>query len=352
MNTSTEDLRIASISEVSTPQELHGEVPMTASAATCVRNTRDAIHAILTGQDERLLVIVGPCSIHDPQAAREYAAGLSEQKAALADDLLIVMRVYFEKPRTTVGWKGLINDPYLDGSFKINEGLRVARRLLVDLNSSGMPAGVEFLDLLTPQYIADLVSWGAIGARTTESQLHRELASGLSCPVGFKNGTDGNVKIAVDALRAARGEHNFLSLTQDGRSAIFTTSGNEDCHVILRGGTHPNYDPSSIDTAVAMVEAAKLRPNVMVDLSHANSAKRHQRQVTVGRDLADQMSEGNRNIMGVMIESHLVAGRQDVKSDQPLTYGQSITDACIGWDDTVSLLRVLAEASATRRSNG
>jgi 3-deoxy-7-phosphoheptulonate synthase len=351
MTSTTEDLRIASIREVSTPAELHIELPVSDAAGACVRDTRAAIHRILEGEDDRLLAIVGPCSIHDPAAAREYGARLAEQKARLADDLLIVMRVYFEKPRTTVGWKGLINDPKLDDSFHINDGLRIARELLLDLNASGVPAGVEFLDLLTPQYIADLVSWGAIGARTTESQLHRELASGLSCPVGFKNGTGGNVKIAVDALRSARNPHNFLTLTQDGRSAIYTTTGNPDCHVILRGGTHPNYDPASIDGAAGMVAAAKLRPNIMLDLSHANSAKRHQRQITVGRDVAEQVAFGDERIMGVMVESHLVAGRQDVVDGIAPTYGQSITDACIGWDDTVELLDVLAGSARSRRES-
>ncbi|NKC16964.1 MAG: 3-deoxy-7-phosphoheptulonate synthase [Gammaproteobacteria bacterium] len=354
MNPSTEDLRIAGTSAVSTPQELHGEVPITEAAAACVRMTRDAIHSILHGEDDRLLVIVGPCSIHDTNSAREYAARLGECKSRLAEDLLVVMRVYFEKPRTTVGWKGLINDPYLDGSFRINEGLRLARRLLVDLNSTGVPAGVEFLDLLTPQYLADLVSWGAIGARTTESQLHRELASGLSCPVGFKNGTDGNVKIAVDALRAAREPHHFLSLEQAGQSAIFTTSGNEDCHIILRGGKHPNYDPVSIESAAKRIEGAGLPANVMVDFSHANSAKRHQRQLTVGRDVAEQIAQGDKRIMGAMIESHLVAGsqKQDGKSLASLVYGQSITDACIGWEDTTDLLEELAGAVRVRRGAG
>lgn len=350
MSTTTEDLRIASIREVSTPAQLHNEFPVSDAAAECVNATRTAIHNILRGQDDRLLVIVGPCSIHDPKAAREYANRLMAQKGALADDLLIVMRVYFEKPRTTVGWKGLINDPNLDDSFNINEGLRVARQLLLDLNAQGMPAGVEFLDLLTPQYIADLVSWGAIGARTTESQLHRELASGLSCPVGFKNGTDGNVKIAVDALRSAQVPHNFLSLTQEGQSAIFTTAGNPDCHVILRGGSHPNYDPASIDGAAKMMEGANLTPNVMVDLSHANSAKRHQRQMTVGRDVSEQVGGGDKRIVGVMVESHLVAGRQDIKPGVEPIYGQSITDACIGWDDTESLLGELASAARARRA--
>jgi 3-deoxy-7-phosphoheptulonate synthase len=349
MSSTTEDLRIASIREVSTPAELHAELPVSEAAAGCVSATRTAIHDILEGHDDRILAIVGPCSIHDPVAAVEYAGGLAKLKAEVADDVLLVMRVYFEKPRTTVGWKGLINDPTLDDSFHINDGLRIARELLLNLNAAGVPAGVEFLDLLTPQYIADLVSWGAIGARTTESQLHRELASGLSCPVGFKNGTDGNMKIAVDALRSARNPHNFLTLTQEGRSAIYTTTGNPDCHVILRGGTHPNYDPVSIDNAAKMVEGAKLRANIMVDLSHANSAKRHQRQITVGRDVAEQIAGGDQRIMGVMVESHLVAGRQDVVDGKAAVYGQSITDPCIAWDDTVGVVETLATAVRERR---
>jgi len=345
-----EDLRIQSIREVSAPAVLHDECPATASAAACVTETRAAIHKILNGEDDRVLAIAGPCSIHDVKAAREYAERMLVHKQRLADDLLIVMRVYFEKPRTTVGWKGLINDPKLDGSYAINDGLRLARQLLADLNDMGMPAGVEFLDILTPQYVADLVSWGAIGARTTESQLHRELASGLSCPVGFKNGTDGNVKIAVDAIRAAAGSHNFLSMTQAGESAIFTTSGNPDCHVILRGGSHPNYDPASVDGASAMLKGAGVNAPIMIDFSHANSSKRHQRQITVGRDFAEQVAHGDQRLFGCMIESHLVEGRQDVAPGQELTYGQSVTDACIGWDDTVPLLDELAGAVRTRRS--
>lgn len=345
----TEDLRIADIREVSPPAVLHEECPATERAVECVKQTRAAVHDILVGDDDRLVVIVGPCSIHDVDAAREYAQRLAAAKARHADNLLVIMRVYFEKPRTTVGWKGLINDPGLDESYAINDGLRVARQLLADLNDQGVPAGVEFLDILTPQYVADLVSWGAIGARTTESQLHRQLASGLSCAVGFKNGTDGNVRIAVDAIRAAAGSHHFLSLTQEGRSAIFTTAGNPDAHLILRGGSHPNYDPASIDAASKMLEAASLPARLMVDFSHANSAKRHQRQMTVGRDFAEQVADGDQRLFGCMIESHLVAGRQDVKPGVPLTYGQSITDACIGWDETEVLLDILARAAQARR---
>jgi 3-deoxy-7-phosphoheptulonate synthase len=346
----TEDLRIRSIREVSPPAVLHEEIPVSAAAAACVSATRAEIHDILTESDDRLLVIVGPCSIHDVAAAREYAEHLQKAKARHAQDLLVVMRVYFEKPRTTVGWKGLINDPNLDESFAINDGLRLGRQLLADLNHMGVPAGVEFLDILTPQYVADLVSWGAIGARTTESQLHRQLASGLSCPVGFKNGTDGNVKIAVDAIRAAAGSHHFLSMTQTGQSAIFETAGNPDCHVIMRGGAHPNYDPASIDGVASVLDGVKLPKRLMVDFSHANSAKRHQRQVTVGRDFAEQVGDGDSRLFGCMVESHLVAGRQDAKPGQELTYGQSVTDACIAWDDTAELLETLAQAVRRRRS--
>ncbi|MEM7407031.1 MAG: 3-deoxy-7-phosphoheptulonate synthase [Pseudomonadota bacterium] len=345
-----EDLRISSIREVSSPAVLHDEIPASDAAARCVRESRDAIHNVLTEADDRLVVVAGPCSIHDVDAAREYAGRLLECSRTLHDDLVIIMRVYFEKPRTTVGWKGLINDPNLDESYAINDGLRLARQLLADLNHMGMPAGVEFLDILTPQYVADLVSWGAIGARTTESQLHRQLASGLSCPVGFKNGTDGNLKIAVDAIRAAEGSHNFLSLTQTGQSAIFTTTGNPDCHVILRGGTHPNYDPVSVDAAAKQLAGASLPARIMVDFSHANSAKRHERQLTVGRDFAEQMAGGDTRLFGCMIESHLVAGRQDVVPGQALAYGQSITDACIDWDDTLGLLQELAAAVRARRT--
>lgn len=347
----TEDLRIRSIREVSPPSVLHEEFPLSAEAAACVSATRADIHNILAGEDDRLLVIVGPCSIHDVAAAREYAERLAKSKAQHARDLLVVMRVYFEKPRTTVGWKGLINDPNLDESFAINDGLRLARKLLADLNHMGMPAGVEFLDILTPQYVADLVSWGAIGARTTESQQHRQLASGLSCPVGFKNGTDGNVKIAVDAIRAAQCSHVFLTMTQEGQSAIYETEGNPDCHVILRGGMHPNYDPASVDGAANMLGGANLKERLMVDFSHANSAKRHQRQITVGGDFAEQVAEGDARLFGCMIESHLVAGRQDAKPGQELAYGQSITDACIDWDDTETLLETLADAVRCRRGS-
>jgi 3-deoxy-7-phosphoheptulonate synthase len=294
-------------------------------------------------------VIIGPCSIHDPKAALEYASQLKAQKDRLQTDLLIVMRVYFEKPRTTVGWKGLINDPRLDGSFQINEGLRTSRKLLLELNELGIPAGVEYLDVISPQYIADLVSWGAIGARTTESQVHRELASGLSCPVGFKNGTDGNLRIAVDAIRTSQHPHHFLSVTKEGHSAIVSTLGNEDCHVILRGGKQPNYDAASVDTACKELATAGLAQRVMIDLSHSNSQKNYLRQIDVGGQVADQIAHGDDRIMGVMIESNLKAGRQDLVPGKELVYGQSITDACIGWEESVPLLDVLAEAVRKRR---
>ncbi|MGH8519075.1 MAG: 3-deoxy-7-phosphoheptulonate synthase, partial [Panacagrimonas sp.] len=297
-----------------------------------------------------LIVVVGPCSVHDVDAGMEYAHRLAKVATDLAADLRIVMRVYFEKPRTTVGWKGLINDPDLDESFRIDKGLRVARQLLSDLNERGMPAGVEYLDILTPQYVADLVSWGAIGARTTESQLHREMASGLSCPVGFKNGTDGSVKVAVDAVLAARSPHRFLSLTQAGEVSIFETAGNEDCHVILRGGSSgTNYDSKSVDAACAALVRAGLPEQVMIDCSHANCSKQHQRQLPVAQDVGHQVAGGDARIVGVMVESHLVEGRQDHDPDRPLTYGQSITDACIGWDDSVGMLQYLADAVEHRR---
>jgi 3-deoxy-7-phosphoheptulonate synthase len=303
----------------------------------------------LHGADDRLLVIMGPCSIHDVKAAKEYAAKLKEVKARLADDLLIVMRVYFEKPRTTVGWKGLINDPNLDGSFSINEGIRIARELLLELNEMGMPAGCEFLDMITPQYIADLVSWGAIGARTTESQIHRELASGLSCPVGFKNGTDGNIKIAVDAIRAAQAPHHFLSVTKAGHSAIVSTAGNEDCHIILRGGKAPNFDAASVDAAAKGLAEAGLAQRLMIDFSHANSSKNPQKQIDVGGDVARQLAGGEDRIFGIMVESHLKAGRQDLLPGKPLVYGQSITDGCISWEDSAKLLDTLADGVRKRR---
>ena len=350
MRHETDDLRIQAIKELVAPAELLTELPVTDAVSDTVFNTRKAIHRILHDEDDRVLAIVGPCSVHDPVAARDYATRLNRLREELADDLLIVMRVYFEKPRTTVGWKGLINDPDLDGTFHINKGLRLARQLLLDVNSMGLPAGTEFLDLISPQYIADLVSWGAIGARTTESQGHRELASGLSCPVGFKNGTNGTLRIALDAIRAASQPHCFLSVTKERHSAIFTTRGNEDCHVILRGGSRPNYDTESINIAAEEMEKAGFKPRMMIDFSHANSRKRHQKQIDVGHDVAGQIARGDRRINGVMIESFLAAGRQDWRADAELVYGQSITDACINWDDTEPLLRTLAEAVRQRRN--
>jgi len=320
------------------------------SAREIVYAARSAIHSILTGSEDRLLVVVGPCSIHDPKAAREYAGRLMEQRRRFADTLEIIMRVYFEKPRTTVGWKGLINDPDLDGSFHINKGLRTARELLLDINSMGLPAGTEFLDMITPQYIADLVSWGAIGARTTESQVHRELASGLSCPVGFKNGTDGNLRIALDAVKAASQPHHFLSVTKGGHSAIVSTSGNQDCHVILRGGSQPNYDHASIEEACRASEAAGLPCRLMIDASHGNSQKKPENQVPVIGDIADQIAGGERRIFGVMIESNLVAGRQELETGKPLIYGQSITDGCVDWDESLGMFETLANAVGARRS--
>ncbi|MCW8982914.1 MAG: 3-deoxy-7-phosphoheptulonate synthase AroG [Gammaproteobacteria bacterium] len=349
MKPETDDLRIRAIKELISPAELQKDLPITEEAATTVFEARQQIHKILHGEDDRVLVIIGPCSVHDPVAAREYAEKLKTIRDELKDDLLIVMRVYFEKPRTTVGWKGLINDPDLDGTFHINKGLHMARQLLLDVNNLGLPAGSEFLDLISPQYIADLISWGAVGARTTESQGHRELSSGLSCPVGFKNSTNGSLKIALDAIRSASQPHHFLSVTKSGTSAIFSTSGNEDCHVILRGGTRPNYDSESINIASEDMLEAGFIPQMMVDFSHANSSKRHQKQIDVGKDVAGQIARGNRRIMGVMIESNLVAGRQDWRDDQELIYGQSITDACISWDDSVPLLNELAEAVRKRR---
>jgi len=334
--------------ELISPAQLMADLPMTDQASETVYQTRQSIHRILQEEDPRLLVVVGPCSVHDPNAALDYAHKLHQLREALSDDLLIVMRVYFEKPRTTVGWKGLINDPDLDGTFHINKGLHMARRLLLDINNMGLPAGTEFLDLISPQYVADLISWGAIGARTTESQGHRELASGLSCPVGFKNGTNGTLKIALDAIRSASQPHHFLSVTKDGFSAIFATSGNQDCHVILRGGVRPNYDIESINISSEEMETAGFKPRMMVDFSHGNSRKNPQKQIDVGRDVAGQIARGDPRIIGVMIESFLMAGRQDWHSDQKLNYGQSITDACISWEETEPLLRELASAVRNR----
>lgn len=350
MKYKTDDLRITAMNEVISPEQLHKDCNISESASKLIFDTRKAIHNILNGKDDRLLVIIGPCSIHDPDAAREYAIRLKDMRSELGDDLLIVMRVYFEKPRTTVGWKGLINDPNLDESYEINKGLHLARTLLADLNDMDIPAATEFLDLITPQYIADLISWGAIGARTTESQVHRELASGLSSPVGFKNGTDGGLQVAIDAIGAASRPHNFLSLTKEGYSAIFSTTGNDDCHIILRGGKEPNYDAVHVNQAIKELAAANVQTRLMVDCSHANSQKDHQRQIDVADDIAQQVSQGNENIMGVMIESHLVAGRQNVEQDSALVYGQSVTDACIDWGDSVKILKTLADAVKQRRT--
>ncbi|MEO6012199.1 MAG: 3-deoxy-7-phosphoheptulonate synthase [Devosia sp.] len=345
----TDDLRIKDIRELRTPAEVMHEFPRTDAATRTVVSARHAVHNILHGTDDRLVVVVGPCSIHDPLAAIEYAKRLLPLRETLGDRLEIVMRVYFEKPRTTVGWKGLINDPNLDGSFKIDDGLRLARNLLRDIADLGLPAGCEFLDMTTPQYFADLVTWGAIGARTTESQVHRELASGLSCPVGFKNGTDGNVRIALDAVKSASQPHHFLAVTKDGRSAIASTSGNDDCHIILRGGKTTNYDAASVDAAAAESVKSGIAPAIMIDASHANSSKNPENQPLVLADVGAQVAAGDRRIIGVMIESNLVAGRQDLVPGQPLTYGQSITDGCIGWDNTVETLQKLALAVAARR---
>lgn len=336
--------------ELISPAALISELPVSDTTTQTVSHARRAIHNILTGEDPRILVVTGPCSIHDPDAARDYAERLQATASRLSDDLFIVMRVYFEKPRTTVGWKGLINDPDLNDTFNINKGLHLARSLLLDLGDMGVPCGTEYLDLISPQYIADLIAWGAIGARTTESQTHRELASGLSCPVGFKNATDGDVQVAVDAIGSASQPHHFLSVTKGGHSAIFKTAGNQDCHVILRGGKQPNYDMFSTDDTAALLAKANLPARIMIDASHANSRKIPARQIHVVQDIATQIARGNQDIFGIMIESHLVEGRQDVRDDQPLTYGQSITDPCISWTDTNTVLEELAAASRERRS--
>ena len=350
MTATTDDLRIQHITELISPEQLVKDIGVSEQGGLTVAQARQTIHRILNDEDDRLLVIVGPCSIHDPEAALEYAALLRRAAEELTEDLFIVMRVYFEKPRTTVGWKGLINDPDLNNSFDINKGLHLARKLLSDLADMGLPSGTEYLDLISPQYSADLVSWGAIGARTTESQTHRELTSGLSCPVGFKNATDGDIQVAVDAIRSASQPHHFLSVTKQGHSAIFETTGNEDCHIILRGGKHPNYDMFSVQDAEAMLTKAGLPALIMIDASHANSRKIPARQVDVARDIATQVGRGNRSIFGLMLESNLVEGRQDVVEGEPLTFGQSITDPCMSWDDTLPLLQELAAAVRLRRS--
>jgi 3-deoxy-7-phosphoheptulonate synthase len=351
----TDDQRIKDVTPLPPPEHLIRFFPIAGTPVeTLIGSTREAIRRILNGRDDRLLVVMGPCSIHDPVAALEYARKLKAERARYADTLEVVMRVYFEKPRTTVGWKGLINDPYLDETYRIDEGLRIARQLLVDINRVGVPAASEFLDTISPQYIGDLIAWGAIGARTTESQVHRELASGLSAPIGFKNGTDGNLKIAVDAIQAASRPHHFLSVHKNGQVAIVETKGNKDCHVILRGGKAPNYDAASVAAACKEIEAAKLPCRLMVDFSHANSSKQYERQIDVARDVAAQLAAGTRCIFGVMVESHLVAGAQKFSAgkDDPaaLAYGQSITDPCLGWDQSLEVLNVLSDAVKARRN--
>jgi 3-deoxy-7-phosphoheptulonate synthase len=347
----TDDERIENIVPLPPPEHLIRFFPIQGSAVEGqIAETRARLRQILHARSDRLLVVIGPCSIHDPLAAVEYAKRLAQERKRHGEELEVLMRVYFEKPRTTVGWKGLINDPYLNGSFRINEGLRIARDLLVRINQAGVPAGCEFLDVISPQYIGDLVSWGAIGARTTESQVHRELASGLSAPVGFKNGTDGNVKIAVDALLAARQKHHFLSVHKSGQVAIVETRGNDDCHIILRGGKNPNYDAASVQAACAHLAQAGLPERLMIDCSHANASKDYRRQVEVCDDIGRQIAGGERRIVGVMVESHLVEGRQELKPGKPLEFGQSITDPCLGWDDSVKLLEALAQAVRKRRN--
>ncbi|WP_191058081.1 3-deoxy-7-phosphoheptulonate synthase [Geminicoccus harenae] len=349
MSTATDDLRIREITELSTPAQVIGEIPRSDAATRTVLAGRKAFQDILHGRDDRLAVVIGPCSIHDPEVALEYAGLLAEQRRRFEGQLEVVMRVYFEKPRTTVGWKGLINDPDLDGSFRIDRGLRLARGVLRDVADLGVPAACEFLDMTTPQYIADLVTWAAIGARTTESQVHRELASGLSCPVGFKNGTDGNVRIAAEAVMSASHPHHFLAVTKSGRSAIAHTTGNADCHIILRGGRQPNYDAASVAAAADEALRCKVQPRLMIDASHANSAKKPENQPLVMDDVARQLAGGEERIMGVMIESHLLAGRQDLKPGVPLVRGQSITDGCIDWTTSVEVLEKLARAVEQRR---
>jgi len=350
----TDDERIKDITVLPPPEHLIRFFPIQGTAVEkLISRTRHTIHSIMVGKDDRLLVVIGPCSIHDPAAALDYARRLKEQREKYKDTLEIVMRVYFEKPRTTVGWKGLINDPYLDESFRIDEGLRIARQLLIEINRLGLPAGSEFLDVISPQYLGDLIAWGAIGARTTESQVHRELASGLSAPIGFKNGTDGNIKIATDAIQAAAGGHHFLSVHKNGQVAIVQTKGNKDCHVILRGGKAPNYDAASVAAACKELEKAKLPATLMVDCSHANSSKQHEKQVEVARDIANQIAAGSSSVFGVMVESHLNAGAQKFtpgKDDvSALDYGKSITDACLGWDDSLQALDLLSAAVKARR---
>ena len=351
MTLKTDDLRINKIQELSTPDEVRRELPISDNAANVIINSRRTIENILDGKDDRIFVVIGPCSIHDPVAAIDYANKLKKMANKLSKNIFIIMRVYFEKPRTTIGWKGLINDPMLDGSFKVNEGIRIGRKLLLDIVNLDIPTGTEYLDLISPQYISDIISWGAIGARTTESQCHRELASGLSCPVGFKNGTDGNLQIVFDAIKSGSGAHHFLSVTKKGNSAIFSTEGNKYCHTILSGGNKKvNYDEKSINEVSARLEKASLPQQIVVDCSHANSMKDHKKQINVVNDLASQLSNGENRIKGLMIESNLVEGNQNINSPN-LVYGKSVTDACIGWEDTEKALLILSEAIEKRKSN-
>ena len=344
-----DDVRIDGINDLVAPNEIIDQYPVSPETTALIQSTRRKIGNIMRGDDKRLLVVIGPCSIHDPKAALEYGQRLVLMREKYADQLEVVMRVYFEKPRTTVGWKGLINDPYMDNSFQLNDGLRTARKLLVDLNDLGIPTAGEYLDMITPQYVADMMCWGAIGARTTESQVHRELASGLSCPVGFKNGTDGTIKVAIDAIGAANAPHHFLSVTKFGHSAIVSTKGNPDCHIILRGGKVPNFSAEDVSVIQAQLTSSNLADNVMIDFSHANSAKDYRRQMLVAEDVASQISAGNKGIFGVMVESNLVEGRQDIVDGKVACYGQSVTDACIGWSDTESLLATLSDSVIKRR---
>ena len=351
MTLKTDDLRIIETQELSTPEDVRKELPITELSAKTILDSRKTIENILDEKDDRIFVVIGPCSIHDPVAAMDYAKKLKKISQDVSENLFIIMRVYFEKPRTTVGWKGLINDPMLDGSFEINKGIRVGRKLLLDIVDLEIPAGTEYLDLISPQYIADIISWGAIGARTTESQCHRELASGLSCPIGFKNGTDGNLQITIDAIKAASGAHHFLSVTKEGNSAIFSTSGNPYCHTILRGGSNKvNYDEKSIDDVSARLDKANLPQQIIVDCSHANSLKDHKKQMVVVDNLVGQLSHGEKRIKGLMIESNLVEGNQNI-NDPDLVYGKSVTDACIGWEDTEKALYALSDAIKKRRVN-
>jgi len=351
MTLKTDDLRIIETQELSTPEDVRTELPITEFSAKTILDSRKTIENILDEKDDRIFVVIGPCSIHDPVAAMDYAKKLKKISQAVSENLFIIMRVYFEKPRTTVGWKGLINDPMLDGSFEINKGIRVGRKLLLDIVDLEIPTGTEYLDLISPQYIADIISWGAIGARTTESQCHRELASGLSCPIGFKNGTDGNLQITIDAIKAASGAHHFLSVTKEGNSAIFSTSGNPYCHTILRGGSNKvNYDEKSIDDVSARLDKANLPQQIIVDCSHANSLKDHKKQMVVVDNLVGQLSHGEKRIKGLMIESNLVEGNQNI-NDPDLVYGKSVTDACIGWEDTEKALYALSDAIKKRRVN-